>query len=271
MKKLYLSVDIEGMCGINDWIETEIHESQGALFRKEMALEAAVAAQVALDWGVDEVLIKDAHDSGRSINPNLLPRQTRLIRSWTKDPYCMMAGLDQSFLGACYLGYHSAGGSDGNPLAHTLNLNTQEIRINGIQASEFLINSYTASSFGVPSLMISGDEALCAHALVIAPQITTVPVLKGIGKASVSIHPAEAQDKIKQAVLTSLEKLTTSAQALVVPLPKSFTLEIEFLSTRHYLAHQASFYPGMKKTGPRSVELTTSRWIEMLTCLHFVL
>ncbi len=118
MDRLYISADIEGVCGIADWKETEIGEAQGAYFRTQMTREAAAACEAAVAAGVSDILLKDAHGSGRSIDPSALPRQTRLMRAWTRDPYSMMAGLDATFGGACYIGYHSAAGTDGNPWAY---------------------------------------------------------------------------------------------------------------------------------------------------------
>ncbi|TVQ28493.1 MAG: amino acid amidase [Spirochaetaceae bacterium] len=268
MKRLYVSVDIEGICGIADWTETRIDDAQGAYFRREMTLEAAALCRAACDAGVDDIVVKDAHDSGRSIDPSLLPEQASLIRAWTRDPYSMMAGLDESFIGACYLGYHSEAGSDGNPLAHTLNTNSQRIQVNGLPASELLLNAYTASSFGVPSLVLSGDSALCESALTIAPNLRTVAVFEGIGAATRSVHPARAQRAIADAVSDALAADPTD---MIVALPDRFDVSIEFVSTRHAMARRASFYPGATRDGACGVLFAATRWIDVLAFLQFVL
>ena len=163
MRKLFLSADIEGTCGIADWKETELGEAQGEYFRAEMTKEVAAACEAAIAAGAEDILVKDAHSSGRNIDPSKLPEQARILRSWTRDPQVMMAGLDSSFEGVLFTGYHSPAGSDGNPLAHTMNGGNVWVKINGVQASEFLINAYTAASLKVPVLFLSGDEALCAE------------------------------------------------------------------------------------------------------------
>lgn len=266
MDKLYLSVDIEGVCGIADWKETEIDEAQGAYFRRQMTREAAAACEAAVDRGVKDLLVKDAHGSGRSIDPSALPRNARIMRSWTRDPYSMMAGLDSSFGGACFIGYHSAAGTDGNPLAHTMNGNAQEIRINGIVMSEFVLNAYTAASLGVPALFLSGDQALCKAATEIAPNIRSVPVSEGIGNASISIHPELALEKIRAGMS---DALAADPKTMVVPLPDRFTLDVSY--KQHFLAYRASFYPGVKRRGPTSVRLVSRAWTEVLAFIHFAL
>lgn len=270
MKKLYISVDIEGVCGIVDWKETEIGEAQGAYFRSQMTKETAAACRAALAGGVGSILVKDAHGSGRSIDPAALPEQVRLMRAWTRDPYSMMAGIDGSFTGACYIGYHSAAGSDGNPLAHTMNGNAHEIRMNGIQASEFLLNAYTAASFGVPSLLVSGDQALCDSAAVLVPGIRTVPVMEGIGNASLSIHPELAIRRIGEAMSDVLSPANAAQLPGLLPkLPAEFELSVLF--RHHYLAHRASFYPGARKEGSCGLVYRAKSWLEIMSFIMFAL
>ena len=161
MKKIYISADIEGVCGIVDWKETDISEQQGAYFRAQMTREVKAACEAAGKAGAGEVFVKDAHSSGRNLDPSLLPENVRIMRAWTRNPYSMMAGIDASFDAAMFIGYHSGAGSNGSPLSHTMNLENIRVLINGEEASEFMLNAYTAASFGVPVVLVSGDRQLC--------------------------------------------------------------------------------------------------------------
>lgn len=266
MDKLYVSADIEGVCGIADWKETEIAEAQGAYFRTEMTREVAVACEAAVKKGVGDILVKDAHGSGRSIDPSALPRQARILRSWTKDPFVMMAGLDASFGGVFLIGYHSAAGTDGNPLAHTMNGDNVAVRINGELASEFIINSYTAGYVGVPVLMLAGDAALCRTAPVINPNIRTVAVSEGNGNASISIHPALARERIAAA---AADALSADPKSMTVRMPSSFTVSIFF--KQHYLANRGSWYPGASRPSAHEVAFSSDSWAEVLAFMFFVL
>lgn len=266
MDKLYISVDIEGSCGIADWKETELENPQSAYFRAEMTQEAKAACEGAIAAGADDILVKDAHDSGRNIDPSALPERARIMRSWTRDPYSMMAGLDQSFCGAMFIGYHSAAGTNGNPLAHTMNTDNVRVLVNGRVASEFLINAYTAALFGVPPLALSGDRALCESALEICPNIKTVAVSEGLGNASTSIHPELAHRLIKDA---AREALAAGPAAFKLELPKEFDVEIEY--KKHYLAYRGSFYPGARAAGAIGLEFSSTSWREVLAFMYFVL
>ena len=97
MKKIYLSADIEGTCGIADWKETELGDAQSSYFRTQMTKEVAAACRGALLSGASEILVKDAHSSGRNIDPSALPEEVRILRSWTRDPLVMMGGSRPEF------------------------------------------------------------------------------------------------------------------------------------------------------------------------------
>lgn len=266
MKKLYISADIEGVSGIADWKETELGESQGAYFRAQMTREVKAACEAAEAAEVADVFVKDAHGSGRSIDPSALPRNVCILRAWTRDPLVMMSGLDSSYEGVFFIGYHSAAGTSGNPLAHTMNGDVQELRINGQIVSEFVINAYTAASLGVPVLLLTGDRALCETVKAFNPNIRTVPVSEGIGNGSVSIHPELAADRIREAAASAL---AADPAGLVFSMPDSFKVSIVY--KKHYLAYRASFFPGARLAGPSEVAFSSRKWEEVLAFFFFVL
>lgn len=266
MKRLYVSADIEGVCGIADWKETELESPQNAYFRDEMTREVKAACEAAIEAGVEDILVKDAHSTGRNIDPRALPERARILRAWTRDPHSMMAGIDGGFDAALLVGYHSGGGSDGNPLAHTMNTDNVRVLVNGAEASEFLINAYTAASVGVPVVAVSGDRALCEAAKAYDPRIETAAVSEGRGNASLSIHPRLADQAIREAVGRALRGFGAGGPA---PLPPSFEVGIEF--RQHFRAYRGSFYPGAERAGNHAVRFRASRWSEALTFLFWVL
>lgn len=268
MKKLYISADIEGVCGIADWKETEIGEAQGAYFREQMTREVKAVCEAAKEAGVQEIFVKDAHGSGRSILPMMLPENVRLMRAWTRNPFSMMAGIDSTFDGVGFVGYHSGAGTDGSPLAHTMNGNNVYVEVNGELASEFLINTYTAAHFGVPVLFLAGDKQLCERAAELDSNIGTVAVSEGLGGASISIHPALAVERIKTTAKAAFD-VQARRRSQALKLPGEFRTVIRF--RQHHLALRGSFYPGAKQVGPYEVGYSCGSWLEALAFMHFVL
>ncbi len=260
MKKLFISADIEGSCGIVSWDETDVGNAYSDYFREQMTKEVSAVCRGAFAAGFDEIVIKDAHDSARNLYPEKLPKGTKIIRSWSKDPFCMMSGLDNSFDAVIFTGYHNAAGTGSNPLAHTMTTNIFSYKINGKVASEYMINSYIAAYFGVPVAMLCGDKGLCDSAIDINSGITTVAVSQGRGNCSLALHPDDACDLIEksaQAALSSLNK-----ENCLVTLPDKFEVEIAY--RRPFMAYRASFYPGARLIDDSTVGFTCTDFMDFL-------
>ena len=199
MKRIFISSDIEGTCGIAHWDETELRKPDHARFARQMTREASAACEGAFAAGADDILIKDAHDSARNLLPEELPEGISIFRGWGSDIHSMMSGIDESFAGCFFTGYHSSSNTDQNPLSHTFNTRNTSIRVNGIQTSEMLMNAYSAALYDVPVLLVTGDLGVCEQAKALLPGVYTVPVSRGRGNGSISIHPAEAVRRIREA------------------------------------------------------------------------
>ena len=102
---LFISSDIEGTCGIAAWSETEPGRPDGdyAYFKQQMSREVAAACRGALAAGGERILVKDAHDSARNIDPSVLPEEVQINRGWACDVYSMMSGIQHGVWGAAVL------------------------------------------------------------------------------------------------------------------------------------------------------------------------
>lgn len=266
MKKLFISADIEGTAGISHWDDTEHGRQDYDYYRRQMSREVAAACEGALEAGYGDILVKDAHGSARNIIPNMLPEAARLLRGWPKHLYIMMAGLDESFDGVVFTGYHSAAGMPTNPLSHTMNGRNTAVRINDEPCSELMINCLTAAMLGVPVYCVAGDQGLCDWIASVNANIMTVPTVEGFGNASISIHPDVAVRRIHETVR---QAVVLPKEACMFPQPPFFTVEIDFRS--HYDALGGSWYPGCAQTGPRTVQFASDRYEDVLRFIYFVL
>ena len=269
LNRIYISSDIEGTCGIAHWDETEIGKVDYEPFRRQMTREVAAACEGAFAGGSDDIFVKDAHDSGRNLITTELPEGIQIFRGWGSDVHSMVSGLDASFAGLILTGYHSSSNTDTNPLSHTMNLQNTSVKINGIQASEMLINIYAAALYDVPALMITGDEAVCEAAKRINPHVYTVPVNRGRGEGAISIHPAEAVRRIRETAEKAVREGLENPDRFRVDLPNQFDVEIEFRA--HFRARRAGFYPGAKQVGPRTVRFCSDAYYDVLRFFLFCL
>ena len=263
--KFFISADIEGTSGICSWSETvegSFHYDRQVDIMKEEVLSCVRAISSVYPHAM--IYIKDAHNSGMNMDIRNFPENCCLVRGWSGGPLSMMEGLDQSFDGVFYIGYHSGAYSNLNPLAHTKNSSKyNRISLNDRVGSEFLINSYTALSLGVPILFISGDENICREARDFDPSIVTNPILKGKGNASISHSPIYNYKSIYKNSLKALESLDKDQR-----LPESFQLSIEFI--HHRDAYRASFYPGMEVVDEKTLRFYSEDFKDIMNMFIFI-
>ncbi|MET1029173.1 MAG: M55 family metallopeptidase [Dongiaceae bacterium] len=264
--KVYISADIEGVAGITHWDEATKTHATYPEFREQMTREAIAACNGAIAAGATEILLKDAHDSGRNIITADLPHCVRIIRGWSGHPLSMVQELDDSFAAAMLIGYHSKAGAEGNPLAHTMTTRVSQITLNGNVVSEFLLHSYAAAMQGVPVVLVSGDKGLGEDVKALNPHIRTVATSEGIGRSTISLAPKEATRLIEAAATRALRD---DHAACRLTLPTAFVLEISFTNPTD--AYAASWYPGAQHIGHRTIRFETRDYFEVLRALKFTL
>ena len=266
MKKLFISADIEGTCGITAWEETEANGGRNyGYFCERMTAEVDAAVRGAENAGYITT-VKDAHDSARNIDPMGLPKTATLIRGWARDCYCMMGGLDlDDYAAVAFTGYHSEACNVGNPLSHTMTGAIHRITLNGEPCSEFLINAYMAAYRGIPIVFLAGDEALCQSAKKLIPGITTVTAKTGFGSAVISRHPEVVREEIFKGIRDALKRDDLSDCCL--HLPAHFEMVVEYGDWN--TAHKYSFYPGATYVDAKTVKFESDDYYEVMRFMHF--
>ena len=70
--RVFISADIEGTAFTTVWPETGKGQEDYPAAARQMTLETKAACEGAIAAGADYILIKDAHGSGRNIDPNAI-------------------------------------------------------------------------------------------------------------------------------------------------------------------------------------------------------
>lgn len=263
--RFFISADIEGVTGINNWSETNKGNPEYAEFRTQMTREVVAACEGALAAGATEIVVKDAHDSGRNLKAEDLPKEAKLIRNWAGHPYSMVWGIDQGFDAVGFVGYHSPSGSNDNPLAHTMSSKAiMEMTLNGELCSEFMLHALVARTHGVAPVFLSGDAGICKRAKNFDPQIETVATFEGSGQATLSIHPLTAVEMIKSGVEKALNK---KKEAFSLAVPEQFVLDVTY--KKHPNAYRASHYPGAKTLDAHSVRFEANNMQDVMRFIMF--
>lgn len=198
-RKVYISVDMEGISGINGDNQTSPSGSEYARGRKLMVEDANAAIRGAFDGGATDVLVNDSHGFQRNLLPEDLDPRARLI-SHTFKRYGMMEGLDETFDAAIFIGYHAKADAPRGLFAHTGSGVVRDLQINGRSVGEGGMNAALAAWYGVPVVAVSGDDVAVAEVTESVPGIRGAIVKRAINVRAVELQPlAQARQAIEDA------------------------------------------------------------------------
>lgn len=162
--KVYISADMEGVAGAVTGDQLGPGGFEYSRFRSYMTAEVNAAIEAARAMGATEILVSDSHGNGENLLMDELPQDIQLIRSWPR-PLMMMEGIDETFDAAFLIGYHASTTNTEGVRAHTFSsASLTAVRINGIEMMEASVSAAIAGHFGVPIVLISGDDATVAEA-----------------------------------------------------------------------------------------------------------
>ncbi len=263
--KFFISVDMEGITGAQHWDQVSVGKPGYDLLRERMNRDTSLLASALLKKGAREVMVRDAHDTARNLDPEGLPRGCRLIRGWAPEPLCMIAGIEEDTAGLLMLGYHSSAGEGGSPLAHSMSTQLVDARLNGKPASEMRLHGLAASEMGIPLLFVAGDAGICEEAAEWIPGISTVVTQRAFGHRVELKHPQEVREEIAAAV-AALDLAHLPAPA---PREAHYQLDLRFRETAQ--ATRAGFFPGATQLDAYRVRLESESVREVLASLLFVL
>ena len=159
--KIYISADMEGITGVVTGEQLGPQGFEYARFREFMTAEVNAAIEGAMAAGATEIVISDSHGNGQNLLiEKLAPANVLVVRSWPR-PLGMMQGIDESFAGAIFIGYHTGTTNLDGVRAHTLSsARLADVRLKGVSVSEAGLNAAIAGHFNVPVIMVSGDDAV---------------------------------------------------------------------------------------------------------------
>jgi D-amino peptidase len=249
--KVYVSVDMEGISGVvtSDQLGPEGFEY--ARFREFMTREALAAVAAAREAGAGEILVCDSHGNGENLLVELFPPDVRVVRSWPR-PQGMMAGLDETFDAAILVGYHASTDNPRGVRAHTFRSALfTHVALDGKPVSEGSFAMALAGSFGVPVVVVSGDDVMIAELRAqTGGTFEAAEVKKSLGFHSANtLTPAAAQSLIGQKVKAALARRGDMKPYRLGSGP--FSLEISF---KHYLmAEVVSYLPGVERADAHTI------------------
>src|SRR6478736_6272315 len=117
--KIYISADMEGVVGVVTGDQLSPPGFEYNRFREFMTEEVKAATEAAFEAGATEVVISDSHGNGENLLIDKLPKNVTIVRSWPR-PLMMMQGIDETFDGVIFIGYHTSTTNMAGVRAHTI-------------------------------------------------------------------------------------------------------------------------------------------------------
>ncbi|SDO48763.1 M55 family metallopeptidase [Actinacidiphila guanduensis] len=265
MTKILISADMEGATGVTWPADVLPGSEQWQRCRHMFTSDVNAAIAGLFDGGATEVLVNEAHWTMRNLLLEQLDERAQMLTGRHKE-LSMVEGVQHGDVdGIAFVGYHTGAGTEG-VLAHTYLANSiTGVWVNGQQASEGRLNALVVAEYGVPVVLVTGDDRTVVDARGYAPGAKGVAVKDYVSRyAAICRPPARTAADIRAAA--------TEAAALAVRHEPAqggpFTVELEFDAV--HLAGAATAVPGVAHSGERRVAYTLPTMYEAIRAFKAV-
>ncbi|HEY2061647.1 M55 family metallopeptidase [Amycolatopsis sp. NBC_01480] len=261
--RIMISADMEGATGVT-WTDDVVPGTeQWQRFRRLFTGDVNAVLAGLFGAGATDVLVNEAHSSQRNLLLEELDPRARMLTGRHK-PLSMMQGIDSGVEGVVFLGYHAGAGFDG-VLSHTyLENQITGVWLDDVPASEGRLNAAMAAEYGVPVLLVSGDDRTCEDARDYSPEAELVQVKECVSRyAAICLPPARTADLLKAGAAESMALAGRVERA-----PARHRIEVEFDAS--HLAQATAVIPTVEQIGTRRVGFDAPSMTEAMKAFKVV-
>lgn len=205
--RVFILTDLEGVGGVNNADEQLLPgQRRFEESRRLLAGEVNAAVEGALAAGASEIVIWDGHDGSRTLSIDLIHPRARLIQGKPTPANYYLS--EKAYDGVIFIGQHAMSGAPNALLAHSQSFLVKRITINGKPVGEIGQTAAIAGHFGIPVIMLAGDQAACDEIRELQPKAVTVAVKRLIGRgSSLSLSHEEAKRQIEAAAREAVSRI----------------------------------------------------------------
>lgn len=264
--KVHISVDMEGLAGTVTAEQLGPTGFEYGRFREFMTREAMAAVNAAKAAGATEIVVADSHGNGQNLLIDQFPEDVRVIRSWPRR-LGMVAGIDDGVDAAMFIGYHAGTANPAGVRAHTFSsANLTRVALNGVNVTEGSWNAAIAGHFGVPVVMMSGDDVAIAEVRKAVGNIEAAETKRSLGfHSAATLTPQAAADLIGQRARAALRRLQ-EFKPLKVQTP--VVVDVSF---KNYMpAEVLAYLPIFERTDSHSIRFRAKDMVEASMIMTFL-
>lgn len=143
----------------------------------------------------------------------------------------MMQGIDSTFAAALFVGYHAGTTNPQGVRAHTFSSATlADARLNGRSVPEGGVNAAVAGHFGIPVIMVTGDDAAVAEVRGVVGDVPGAVVKWSYGFHSARTLTPDSSYRLIEATAAAAMRRLRGFRPYRVPGP--VTLDLRFKNYR---------------------------------------
>ncbi len=246
--RILVAADMEGITGVTTWDQVTAGHSEYERFRRLMTEDVNAAARGAYEAGASQVTVTDGHSGGSNILVDALDPRVRLF-SGSPSPLSMVQGVEEVD-GVLYIGYHARVGTPRAILDHTWSSRcVRNLWLNGTLTGEYGLNAAIAGHFGVPVLLVSGDQTACAQVQELLGEQVEIAVVKyAVGRFSAQcLTPEATHELIQNAAQRAITRLVEGKAPSPFVLSTPVTVRVEFATSD--MADRAMRLPRSERDG----------------------
>jgi len=244
--RIYIVTDLEGASGVYKFAQTrEPGNPLGETAKEYLMGDIAAVVSGLRTAGVTDIVILDGHGS-QAFVPHLMAPGAKYITG--KPRPGPLTDLDESFDGMIQLAAHAMMGTADGVLCHTQSSRTENrYWYNGVESGELAQCAAIAGHYGVPTIMVTGDEATCRESKkFFGPECVTVAVKRGISREAAELYPF---DETRQALCDGAMRAVAAIGQC-----KPYKLSLPIKAKKEYLVFDDPSKPGHKVTKDGTIE-----------------
>ena len=227
--KIYVNTDLEGISGVFNFTQTREKGSPENLLACEYFMDDLAAVISGLrDGGATEIVVLDGHGN-QAVVPHLMVPGATYITGRPRPGAGNLTLLDSSFAAMVMVGFHAMNGTPDGVLCHTQSSKSENrYWYNDVESGELVQNAVIAGYYGVPLVMVTGDEATCREAnRFFGDQIVTVSTKRGLAREAAQLYPF---DETRQALYEGAKRAIQ-----VIPNCNPFFLDYPVKAKKQYV------------------------------------
>jgi len=255
-KSIFVITDAEGVAGICRQEQVEPRESE---LRQLLTGEINAAVDGFLAGGADEVIVWDGHDGSQTLSALTIHPRAKLIIGGLG----VTMTMERGYAGLAFIGQHSMANTRGGIMAHSYSsLGIQNLKLNGKPVGEIETRAALAGWFGIPVILLTGDDAAVKELRQIVPDAELVSVKEGLGRYScLTLSAKAAQEMIRNAAQRAMAKIGKIRPYRV---EGAVTIEVEY-TTRNSLPIDAALRAGAEVVDDRTIRYRGRDFLEAWT------